>query len=133
MNAIVEQMKSEIESLIKERDEFKASYYSAEKCASDLSRGCAKLQSQLTEFRAARYAYASEFSLDKAGQPDVGSIHQNIRALKANHKKVMEAAKLALDASLQVYATCDWYGDDGREAIGALSEAINTLRQAGVQ
>ena len=43
------------------------------------------------------------------------------------------AAKLALEASLQVYATCDWYGDDGREAIGALSEAINTLRQAGVQ
>ena len=56
-----------------------------------------------------------------------------IEALTKERDALAAAAKLALDASLQVYATCDWYGDDGREAIGALSEAINTLRQAGVQ
>lgn len=53
MNAIVEQMKSEIESLTKERDEFKAAYFSAEKCASDLSKGCAKLQTERDKLKAA--------------------------------------------------------------------------------
>lgn len=33
--------------------------------------------------RAARIAYANEFPLNADGEPDVGSIHANIRALKA--------------------------------------------------
>ena len=153
MNAIVEQMKSEIESLTKERDKFKAAYYSAEKCASDLSRGCVKLQTERDECRrqsdlqmnsaikfcqernaarierdalaASRYAYATEFSLDEEGQPDVGSIHQNIRALK-------KAAKLALDAlytsSHYTSALPEYHLSDFE-----VNEAIAALRQAGVQ
>ena len=41
------------------------------------------LQAENDGLRAARIAYASEFPLNEEGDPDVGSIHQNIRALKA--------------------------------------------------
>jgi len=121
VSAIVEQMKAEIESLTKERDEFKAAYYSAERCASDLSRGCAKLQTQITELRAARYAYANEFSFDKEGHPDVGSIHQNIRALKA-------AAKLAIDVCVDISGV----RMNQMEYLSVL-RAIAALKAAGVQ
>src|SRR3954467_10804764 len=35
------------------------------------------------ELEAARIAYASEFPLNDDGEPDVGNIHVNIRAIKA--------------------------------------------------
>jgi hypothetical protein len=44
-------------------------------------------------FNAARVAYASEFPPNAEGEPDVGSIHQNIRALKA---QLAEARELLL-------------------------------------
>lgn len=46
---------------------------------------------------------------------------------------VAAAAKLALDFAVDVYATCDRYGDGGQKAMEALSKAIEALRQAGVQ
>lgn len=70
---------------------------------------------------AARYAYASEFALDKEGQPDVGSIHQNIRALKA-------AAKLALDAIVELR-----YSNSTHAAVTISDKAITKLLLAGVQ
>lgn len=45
--------------------------------------------------KAARIAYASEFPLNSDGEPDVGSIHQNIRALKAKLARVREIADAA--------------------------------------
>lgn len=39
-------------------------------------------EARLAEYEAARFAYASEFPLSADGEPDVGSIHANIRALK---------------------------------------------------
>ena len=42
----------------------------------------AELVSRVSMLESARIAYASEFSPDGEGLPDVGSIHQNIRALK---------------------------------------------------
>lgn len=47
-----------------------------------LQAECGKLRSELDAHKAARIAYASEFPPDDDGQPDVGSIHQNIRKLK---------------------------------------------------
>ena len=41
------------------------------------------LQSRIGELCAARIAYASEFAPDAEGLPDTGSIHANIRAMKA--------------------------------------------------
>lgn len=38
-----------------------------------------KLRAELDEHKAARRAYASEFAPNADGEPDVGSIHQNIR------------------------------------------------------
>ena len=49
------------------------------------------------ELRAARIAYASEFALDAEGYPDTGSIHQNIRALKAERDALLRKA-FAFDA-----------------------------------
>lgn len=41
------------------------------------------LRARVRELEAARIAYASEFELNADGEPDVGSIHANIRALKS--------------------------------------------------
>lgn len=38
---------------------------------------------RIAQLEAARFAYASEFPPDENGDPDVGSIHENIRKLKA--------------------------------------------------
>lgn len=48
----------------------------------------AQLEAELDGLNAARFAYASEFGLDDEGQPDVGSIHQNIRELKAERDQL---------------------------------------------
>ena len=42
----------------------------------------ASLQARIAELEAARFAYASEFAPTPDGDPDVGIIHANIRALK---------------------------------------------------
>lgn len=54
---------------------------------------CEKLKSELDSHKAARIAYASEFPLDKDGNPDVGSIHQNIRTLKAECDQLRKDAE----------------------------------------
>lgn len=52
---------------------------------------------EIASFKAARCAYASEFSLDDEGEPDTGSIHANIRAMKAEN-----AALKARNAAMTV-------------------------------
>lgn len=42
---------------------------------------------RIAELEAARLAYASEFEPDEDGVPDVGSIHENIRKLKADRQR----------------------------------------------
>lgn len=49
---------------------------------------------EIAGLRAARMAYASEFPLDGEGEPDVGSIHQNIRAMKAEIERLRKDAAL---------------------------------------
>jgi hypothetical protein len=48
---------------------------------------------------AARIAYASEFAPNADGEPDVGSIHQNIRALKAEREALRAALVAMLDGT----------------------------------
>ncbi|AEC22259.1 hypothetical protein PT7_P023 (plasmid) [Pusillimonas sp. T7-7] len=48
---------------------------------------------RIAELEAARIAYASEFKPDENGEPDVGSIHENIRMLKADRKRRGEPVK----------------------------------------
>lgn len=61
-----------------------------------------ELRSRISGLEAARIAYANEFELNEEGQPDVGSIHQNIRNLKretthwkANHASIKEMLRVA--------------------------------------
>ena len=105
-----------IEALTKERDEWLARH--AE---------CCRLMGECMQDRADMATERDALALE------VDQWRVDFHELSLERDALAAAAKLALDASLQVYATCDWYGDDGREAIGALSEAINTLRQAGVR
>jgi hypothetical protein len=56
-----------------------------------------------------------------------------IPAIKAERDALAAAAKLALDSAVDVYATCDRYGDGDQKAMESLSKAIEALRQAGVQ
>ena len=49
----------------------------------------------LRELEAVRMAYAWEFPLNEDGEPDVGSIHQNIRALKAERDRLRDLVRIA--------------------------------------
>lgn len=62
------------------------------------------------QLKAARIAYASEFPPDENGDPDVGNIHANIRALKANTREL----ELELRKHLWLgHGHTGMYGDDG--------------------
>lgn len=52
-------------------------------------------EASLAEHKAARIAYASEFPLNEEGDPDVGNIHANIRALKASLARLVEGIAAA--------------------------------------
>lgn len=54
---------------------------------------------RIKELEAARIAYASEFPLNADGEPDVGSVHANIRELKQQLAEVVEYAR-AKDVAL---------------------------------
>lgn len=62
-----------------------------------LERQLADSKDEVAGLKAARWAYASEFALTVDDCPDVGSIHQNIRALK---KELAEAKQDAIPAEL---------------------------------
>lgn len=75
------------------QEEFKNSYL--EECANgdlvkykDHAAIVAQLEERNSGLEAARLAYASEFPLNSKGEPDVGSIHQNIRKLKADYAQL---------------------------------------------
>lgn len=63
-----------------------------------LSAASVALENQharITELEAARFAYASEFAPTSDGDPDVSSIHADIRALKAQLAQCFVAADMA--------------------------------------
>jgi hypothetical protein len=63
---------------------------------------CAELRRQharISGLEAARIAYASEFKPDADGDPDVGNIHANIRALKAQLASTQAAADMGIPTS----------------------------------
>ena len=57
---------------------------------------------------AARMAYASEFAPDENGDPDVGNVHANIRALKAERERL-----LSDNASLR--GSCKALGEENKQ------------------
>lgn len=54
-----------------------------------------QLRNRVSELEAARIAYASEFPLTADGDPDVGNIHANIRALKAKAAPAPQQSELS--------------------------------------
>lgn len=57
----------------------------------DCRRALAESRAEVSGLRAARMAYASEFPLNADGEPDVGNVHANIRALKARAERLAAA------------------------------------------
>ena len=59
---------------------------------------------RLAAVEAARFAYAKEFAPNEDGEPDVGSIHENIRKLKAElaalKARIAEAPAVEIDTTL---------------------------------
>jgi hypothetical protein len=74
----------------------------AKSAAAELRR-LSGVEQELEAHKAARMAYASEFPLNKDGEPDVGNIHQNIRAMKAE----LEALKRAISEAEPVRVVTD--------------------------
>lgn len=73
---------------------------------------CKKLRSEVEGLRAARMAYASEFPPDGEGEPDIGSIHQNIRAMKAEIEGLRkDAERYAVVRRGQHWSVIDGIGD----------------------
>lgn len=64
-------------------ESWRISYQSSESAAQAAWKEMIRLHHRVNELEAARIAYASEFEPDADGVPDVGNIHANIRALKA--------------------------------------------------
>lgn len=59
----------------------------------NVDRALAESRAEVSGLRAARMAYASEFPLNADGEPDVGNVHANIRALKARAERLAEALR----------------------------------------
>lgn len=58
------------------------------------SKRIAELEAEVAALKAARIAYASDFPLNEDGEPDIGNIHANIRALKkANEQDAKDAQR----------------------------------------
>lgn len=57
-----------------------------------------RLRERVGRLEAARRAYASEFAL-KDGEPDVGSIHENIRKLREENERLRDQRKALFDAA----------------------------------
>lgn len=112
MNVIAKEIKNE---------SYMDDLHSVNSVINSLAQQVEKLTEERDGLKAARYAYATEFPLDDEGQPDVGSIHQNIRALKS-------AAKLALYALISESRTTQ-----SNVTLAKILTAITALRKAGVQ
>ena len=79
-------------------------------------RGLEKAAAELEMYKAARVAYASEFPPNADGEPDVGSIHQNIRALKSE----LESLKRAISEAEPV-AWRDPTNEDHKQSVTFLN------------
>jgi len=120
-----------IAELAKERDAFAVDLAKSE----DYAKSEYLLREKLEEERDSLAAEVVEEKFRKTllQQLYEGAVEECDEYEQASNASFAATAKLALDAALNVYATCDWYGDDGRDAMESLSKAIDTIRKANVQ
>ena len=77
-----DRLEAELERIKKERDYFESEVDEHIVRANKAEQERDEARAGLAQFRAAQIAYASEFPSDHPNGPDVGRIHENIRALK---------------------------------------------------
>ena len=112
-----------IESLKKERDAWVERHKDCVKCLGEALQDTADSFVERDALAAANQRLAGERD---------AALEQNT-ALDARCAKLEAAGKLALDSAVDVYATCDRYGDGDQKAMESLSKAIEALRDAGAQ
>lgn len=87
-------------------------------------------QARMGQLEAARFSYAREFPPDESGEPDVGSIHANIRKLKAQVASSRSSAmEDAYQAALAAWENCD----NSAEVGSTILKALHTLTIQGDQ
>lgn len=108
--------------------------YTAEQVQAVADERVRALEAELAGLRAARMAYASEFPPNADGEPDVGSIHANIREMKrkAARYNFLRANKLDGEEYDRPYIHAAERDDrawayTGAEADAVIDEAISTL------
>lgn len=75
---------SDIKSLVERLDELLSNGFQPSAVIASEALAALKQQAaRIAELESARIAYASEFPLNADGEPDVGNVHANIRAMKA--------------------------------------------------
>ena len=90
---------------------------------------------RVKSLEAARYAYATEFSPDEQGDPDVGSIHENIRKLKKMITGFVEGppAEISVSSGLAEVAGIDTTvhvtGEGLRQLLSKLSQAHTEIER----
>jgi len=109
------------------------SRYSAPQASAEQDR-IRQLETEVSSLRAARMAYAREFPLNADGEPDVGNIHANIRAMKSALAAV-DSAKGAGDVGecnftdlIDAYTDAVLNGNFS-ERVAARAELMNSYRQ----
>lgn len=56
---------------------------------------------RIMELESALFAYASEFKTNSEGDPDIGSIHQNIRGLKAENASMRDECEVLIGEAVR--------------------------------
>jgi hypothetical protein len=80
-------------------------------------------QARVAELEAARFSYAKEFPPDDPGDPDVGSIHENIRKLKEQAVSARSTAmEVAYQTALAAWEKCDNSAEVGSTILKALHD-----------
>jgi len=81
---------------------------------------CVAAERERDALRAARYAYATEFPPGAGGVPDVGSVHENIRAMKRERDALRGVVEDARRKALKA----EWYADNQREKLASELRAV---------
>ena len=90
------------------------------------------LQEEVSGLRAARIAYASEFSATADGDPDTGNIHANIRALKAEIEALRADVEAWKASHSMLTDTCHHFQAKAERLAEALRELVEVFSESGM-
>ena len=109
-----------IAELLKRIEQHKMAYQEVAVAHSVQQERAEEAEARVAELEAARIAYAGEFPPDAEGFPDVGSIHQHIRAMKA---ALADARDGELLNALRHISLCSQNSASSKEECGRIARS----------